>query len=116
MNRKAINYIFTLLSLTFIYFLINNNKIVLESVSFSISIWKDNLFPTLFPFLVILSILIDIGSINIRFLPSLELANPFEINENSINIIEMSNNSRYCCGWSDEEEELYIIFDPYFID
>ena len=58
----------------------------------------------------------DIGSINIRFLPSLELANPFEINENSINIIEMSNNSRYCCGWSDEEEELYIIFDPYFID
>ena len=65
MNRKAINYIFTLLALTFRYFLINNNKIVLESVSFSISIWKDNLFPTLFPFLVILSILIDIGSINI---------------------------------------------------
>ncbi len=65
MNRKAINYIFTLLSLTFIYFLISNNKKVLESVSFSISIWKENLFPTLFPFLVILSILIDIGSINI---------------------------------------------------
>ena len=64
MNRKIVSYLFTLLSLTFIFFLINNNKLVLESVSFSISIWKNNLFPTLFPFLVISSILIDLNVIN----------------------------------------------------
>ena len=65
MNRKRISYILTLLLLTFIYFLITNNKVVLVSVNFSISIWKDNLFPTLFPFLVISSILIKIGSLEI---------------------------------------------------
>ena len=64
MNRKIVSYIFTLLSLIFIFFLINNNDIVLDSVSFSIYIWKNNLFPTLFPFLVISSILIDLNIIN----------------------------------------------------
>jgi len=60
MNRKSASYIFTLLSLTFIFFLITHNKVVLESVNFSISIWKDNLFPTLFPFLVVSSMLIEL--------------------------------------------------------
>ena len=58
----------------------------------------------------------DTGSINIRLLPNLDLLPPFEINETSINIINISNNRKYCTGWSDEEEELYIIFDPNLID
>ena len=58
----------------------------------------------------------DTGSINIRFLPDLELLQPFEINESSINIINISDNRKYCAGWSDEEEEIYIIFDPNLIE
>ena len=58
----------------------------------------------------------DAGSLNIRFLPFLDLLAPFEINESSLNIINISNNRKYCSGWSDEEEELYIIFDPSLID
>ena len=58
----------------------------------------------------------DSGCLNIRLLPTLEPLSPFEINENSINIIEISKNRKYCIGWSDEEEEIYIIFDPDLID
>ena len=45
-------------------------------------------------------------------MPNLELLIPFEINETAINIIEMSNDRKYCSGWSDEDEEIYIVFDP----
>ena len=58
----------------------------------------------------------DTGSLNIRTLPNLELLIPFEINETVINIIEMSNNRKYCSGWSDEDEEIYIVFDPNLIE
>ena len=58
----------------------------------------------------------DAGSINIRFLPDLEILQPFEINESSINIINVSDNRKYCAGWSNEEEEIYIIFDPNLLE
>lgn len=37
---------------------------VIESVGFSISIWKDNLFPTLFPFFVISNLLMQYGLVD----------------------------------------------------
>jgi len=58
----------------------------------------------------------DMGCINIRLLPSLDILTPFEINESSINVIDMNKNNRYCVGWSDDEEEIYITFDPNDID
>ena len=58
----------------------------------------------------------DMGCINIRLLPSLDILTPFEINESSINIIDMNTNGKYCVGWSDDEEEIYITFDPNDID
>lgn len=38
---------------------------VIESVSFSISVWKDNLFPSLFPFFVVSNLLIEYNFIDI---------------------------------------------------
>lgn len=58
MNRKSDIFII-LLSLFTLIFILTNNKITIESVNFSISLWKDNLFPTLFPFFIISNILID---------------------------------------------------------
>ena len=58
----------------------------------------------------------DMGCLNIRLLPSLDILTPFEINESSINIVDMNRNSKYCVGWSDDEEEIYIAFDPNDID
>ena len=75
MNRKLFSFTIILLSLTFIYFLIAQNNLVLESVNFSISIWKDNLFPTLFPFFIVSNILIKYGFIEII---SLFLSKPME--------------------------------------
>ena len=65
MNRKICDFTVIFLALVFILFLISANNIVLESVSFSISIWRDNLFPTLFPFFVASNILIQYGFIDI---------------------------------------------------
>ena len=58
----------------------------------------------------------DTGSINLRFLPFLDLLSPFEINESAINIIAISDNRKFCSGWSDEEQELYVMFDPNLIE
>lgn len=65
MNRKILNFTVVFISLVFIIFLISKNDIVLVSVNFSISIWKDNLFPTLFPFFVVSNILIKYGFVEI---------------------------------------------------
>ena len=57
---KKIISIFTLtLIVLFISFLISNNKVVLESITFSISLWKDNLIPNLFPFFILSTFLIE---------------------------------------------------------
>ena len=63
---KKIISIFTLIIMfMFILFLINNNKVVLESITFSISIWKDNLIPNLFPFFILSSIIIEYNLIRV---------------------------------------------------
>lgn len=45
--------------------LITYSKDVIESVAFSISIWKENLFPSLFPFFVVSNLLIEYGFIEL---------------------------------------------------
>lgn len=53
------------LLLTIIFFIILFSKDVIDSVSFSISIWKDNLFPTLFPFFTLSNLLMQYGFVDI---------------------------------------------------
>lgn len=53
------------LLLTIVIFMITRSEKVIESVAFSISIWKDNLFPTLFPFFIISSLLMHYGFVDI---------------------------------------------------
>ncbi len=48
-----------------IFYMITRSKQVIESVCFSISIWKDNLFPTLFPFFVVSNLLMHYGFVDI---------------------------------------------------
>ena len=48
MNKKKTNIIMICLLLTIIFYMITASSKVIESVSFSISILKDNLFPTLY--------------------------------------------------------------------
>ena len=54
-----------LLLLSILVYLILAPSNVIESVNFSISIWKDNLFPTLFPFFIISDLLINYGFVEI---------------------------------------------------
>lgn len=53
------------LLLTMVFFMITLSQEVIESVCFSISIWKDNLFPTLFPFFVVSNLLLSYGFVDI---------------------------------------------------
>lgn len=65
MNKKTTNIIIVfLLLITVIYMITCSNKVI-ESVTFSISIWKDNLFPTLFPFFVVSNLLMNYGFVDI---------------------------------------------------
>lgn len=65
MNKKQNSILIICLLFTIIIFMIFNSNTVIESVGFSISIWKDNLFPTLFPFFVINNLLIEYGFVEI---------------------------------------------------
>lgn len=63
MKTKLQSIIFLLFLFTFSIFIIIFSDNVLKSVTFSISIWKDNLFPALFPFFVLSDLLIHYGFI-----------------------------------------------------
>lgn len=65
MNKNKSNFTIIVLSLVLIIYMITRSNNVIESVTFSISIWKDNLFPTLFPFFVVSNILIQYGFVDI---------------------------------------------------
>ena len=65
MKRKiqSIIIILLLISITIIFLIIPQN--IMESVSFSISIWKDAIIPSLFPFFMISELLINYGFIEL---------------------------------------------------
>ena len=65
MNKIIHNIFIITLSLSLIFFMISSNRNVIESVSFSISLWKDNLFPTLFPFFIVSNVLIQYGCVEL---------------------------------------------------
>lgn len=64
MKKKLPTVIMICLLLTMVFFMITLSQEVIESVGFSISIWKDNLFPTLFPFFVVSNLLMNYGFVD----------------------------------------------------
>lgn len=64
--KKTINTILILVILIFIAIqILTESQSILESVSFSFNIWKDNVFPSLFPFFVLSELLINYGFIDL---------------------------------------------------
>ena len=59
----------------------------------------------------------DKGELKMRYLPSLKLFLNKEIDSNYLNIdcLEVSKNGRYCTVWNNENNNLYILYDPSLI-
>lgn len=64
MRKKIGSSLIICLLLTTIVMIICYSKEVMESVTFSISIWKDNLFPSLFPFFIVSNLLLEYGFVS----------------------------------------------------
>lgn len=65
MKQKTISLlIIIILIITTVLFLVYSKEIM-ETVTFSISIWKDNLLPSLFPFFIISELLINYGLVEL---------------------------------------------------
>lgn len=85
------NYLYIIIILAFIFEILTNSNSIMESVSTSFNIWKNSLFPALFPMFVFSSILIDLGIIEIiAKSKSNILKKLFNINSSSIFIFIMS--------------------------
>ena len=91
MKKTLVNLIFIVLVCTIGVAVLLYNRYVIESVKISFDIWKNNIFPSLFPFLIIGNIMINIG------LPKFigEILNPlfynlFKINKNGAFVIILS--------------------------
>ncbi len=64
MKKRTFSLWILCLLLTTFILMITYSEEVIQSVGFSISIWKDNLFPTLFPFFVLSNLLIEYGFVD----------------------------------------------------
>lgn len=85
------NNIIIFIILIFIFEILTNSSYVMESVKVSFDIWKNSLFPALFPMFVFSSILIDFGIIDLISSSSNKTLNKiFNINSSSIFIFIMS--------------------------
>lgn len=64
--KKIINTILILFILIFVAIeILTESKPILDSVTFSFNIWKENVFPSLFPFFVLSELLINYGFIEL---------------------------------------------------
>lgn len=62
---KKINFLFYIIIIfIFIIFLFSFSNKITSSILFSFNLWKENIFPSLFPFFVISNILINIGFVD----------------------------------------------------
>lgn len=70
--------------------ILTNSNDILESVIFSFNIWKNNIFPSLFPFFIISQLLINYGFVELLSEILKPVMNIFRINKNCAFIIVMS--------------------------
>jgi sporulation integral membrane protein YlbJ len=88
--KQKYSIFISLFIIIFIFLLFKNTNIVLSSVIKGMDIWKNNIFPSLFPFLIISHIMIEYGFIELFkeiFKPIMHL---FKINSNASFILAMS--------------------------
>lgn len=65
MKQKTISLLIIIVLITTTILFLVYSKEVMDTVTFSISIWKDNLLPSLFPFFIIAELLINYGLIEL---------------------------------------------------
>ena len=65
MKQKTISLLIMIILITITFLLLIYSSNVMEAVNFSISIWKDNLLPSLFPFFMISELLINYGFVEL---------------------------------------------------
>lgn len=61
MKKKFSNLLFILLTLIIAYEVLNESELVISTVKLSYNIWINNIFPSLFPFFIISSLLISLN-------------------------------------------------------
>lgn len=91
MKKIVISIIIMMLLLTCAYEILSESETIMEAVSYSFSIWMNNVFPSLFPFFVLSEILINYGFIELvgeLFKPIFEKL--FKINGNTAFVFIMS--------------------------
>ena len=59
--KKVISVVIIVILIFLCFEILTESKSILDSVSFSLSIWKNNIFPSLFPFFVLSEIMIKYG-------------------------------------------------------
>src|SRR5690554_2410058 len=96
MKRKIVTVVILLVLGAFIFEILTNSSSILDSVNFSIGIWKNNIFPSLFPFFVVAEIAIHYGIVEFLaelFKPIMQKV--FKINSNSAFVFGMSTISGF---------------------
>lgn len=64
--KKIIFSVFIMIVLLFIMFeILTSSQTIMDSIGFSFNIWKNNIFPSLFPFFVLSEVLINYGFIEL---------------------------------------------------
>lgn len=60
MKKNIENFLFIILLVLISYEVLKESEIVISTVKISLKIWKDNIFPSLFPFFIISNLLIEL--------------------------------------------------------
>ena len=102
MKKKFLNTLIIVLLIILLYDLLNNSYLIKESIIISFDLWKNNIFPYLFPFFIISDLLISINIIDLinKYLNKW-MYKLFKINSSSSFIFFMSilsgipSNSKY---------------------
>lgn len=89
--KKKTNFIITIFLCFICIYILVNSKEVMNTVLFGFDIWKNSIFPSLFPFFIISSLLINYGFVDITssFLSPI-MERVFKINKNTAFILVMS--------------------------
>ena len=61
MRKKIVSVLILSILLILCFEILTTSKEILNSVSFSISVWKNNIFPSHFPFFIMSELLIEYG-------------------------------------------------------
>ncbi len=88
--KKIYSLFITSCIIIYIFLLFRNTEQVLLAAKNAIDIWKNNIFPSLFPFLIISHIMIDFGFIELFKEILKPLMSFFKLNPNSSFILAMS--------------------------